>query len=444
MRLKRIRIQNVGMVGNADIVIDKSLTLFYGEIRQGKSTILNAAKFALGGAFPADIITHGESEALIELTFDVGTVTRTFYRSKEGETKARDVVFVRDNKPVPRPATELKRLANPFLLDQDYFIKMTELERNKFLLDLINVDTSDLDAKISKLERENAELRIRIKTRGDIKPPEKVTVPDEAPLRAEREAILQRNKQRQGEWSTAVGNAEAHNKKVAEVAEQRARIEYARERSRNDIEEKKRQIARINQEIAELETGITAATKALADLVVLEQLPMPTPPVVEPTDDVDRKISEISAIRTQAALAERAEAEYRKQQEDVTSLATQEQELKEFRTARLERLKKLASECPVSDLSFNEDGELVFQGTTAGMLSTSQLMELSGRLSSLYPEGIALELIDRAESLGKSVFDLIKRAETNKRTILATVVGDTPAVVPADIGVFVVEDGKVK
>ena len=79
-----------------------------------------------------------------------------------------------------------------------------------------------------------------------------------------------------------------------------------------------------------------------------------------------------------------------------------------------------------------------------GMLSTSQLMRLSKDLSALYPPGFGIDLIDRGESLGQSIYDFIERAKRDDRTILATIVGDAPAKSPPEVGVFVVKGGKVK
>ena len=92
---------------------------------------------------------------------------------------------------------------------------------------------------------------------------------------------------------------------------------------------------------------------------------------------------------------------------------------------------------------FDETGDFTYDGTQAGMLSTSQLMQLSSELSALYPEGLGVELLDGAESLGKSVFEFVNRAKAENKTILATIVGERPAKVPENIGVFVVEEGKV-
>ena len=41
MKLKTLTIKNVGLIADTVIQLDKPLLLFYGEIRQGKTTILN-------------------------------------------------------------------------------------------------------------------------------------------------------------------------------------------------------------------------------------------------------------------------------------------------------------------------------------------------------------------------------------------------------------------
>src|SRR5208283_4244436 len=99
--------------------------------------------------------------------------------------------------------------------------------------------------------------------------------------------------------------------------------------------------------------------------------------------------------------------------------------------------------CGIKGLSFDETGNFIYQGTTAGMISDSQIMRLSSELSALYPEGFGIDLIDRGESLGRSIFEFVDRAKEENKTILATIVGERPAKIPANVGVFVVEDGKL-
>ena len=54
-----------------------------------------------------------------------------------------------------------------------------------------------------------------------------------------------------------------------------------------------------------------------------------------------------------------------------------------------------------------------------------------------------MELIDRAESLGTEIWKSVQRAEEHQLSILATIVGEAPAIVPENVGVFIVEDGAI-
>ncbi len=78
------------------------------------------------------------------------------------------------------------------------------------------------------------------------------------------------------------------------------------------------------------------------------------------------------------------------------------------------------------------------------MLATSQLLRLSQILCGKFPEGLSLSLLDRAESLGENVMQLVEQAKAQNRTILATIVGNKPAEIPADVGVWVVTGGRVE
>ena len=168
MKVKKLVIHNIGMIGDTEITLNKPLIIFYGEIMQGKTTILNAVRWAFGGSFPDDIIRHGEKEASVLLEFEGGSINREWYKSKDGITKAREIAFIRDGKPVKKPVDEIKKFLNPFLLDQDYLRKMGETERKQYFTSLFAVDTSALDKEISSCESSAKELRVKVKMYGDI------------------------------------------------------------------------------------------------------------------------------------------------------------------------------------------------------------------------------------------------------------------------------------
>ena len=54
MKLQSLTIKNIGIIADTTIKLDKPLLLFYGEIRQGKSTILAA----IVGEKPAAVPEH--------------------------------------------------------------------------------------------------------------------------------------------------------------------------------------------------------------------------------------------------------------------------------------------------------------------------------------------------------------------------------------------------
>ena len=72
MKVKSLSIRNIGAIASTDIPFNQPLLLFYGQIRQGKTTILNAVRWAFGGAFPAGVLTEGADSGSIRVEFDNG------------------------------------------------------------------------------------------------------------------------------------------------------------------------------------------------------------------------------------------------------------------------------------------------------------------------------------------------------------------------------------
>jgi hypothetical protein len=451
MRVKvaSLTIKNVGIIEDTTIPFDQPLILFYGQIRAGKTTILNAVKWCLGGSFPSDIIRHGEKEASVSITLDCGSISRSWYVAKDGSTKARSVVFVRDGEPVKRPDAEIRRLLNPFVLDNHHLLNMSEGERRKFFVELFPVDTADLDAKATECSSAAKELRITIKAYGkiDLTPVEVVDVTD---LQAQRKAAQDAHRAKTTEaWTKIRTITDEHAGSLAAVAAHNRRAD----KRKQHIAEAKKNIAGLERDIAEMQKTLAEDRDWLKSHPALEQLPEPEKPdtselqgvvdgVVD-TTELDRQISEAGA---QNVRAEQYQANVKRDEErqtDKTRLLALEKEGREIEAQKAARLADAAKEIGIDGLSFDKDGALVFEETTAGMLSTSQIMRLSSLLSDLYPEGFGLELIDRGESLGKSIFEFVEKASRKETTILASIVGEKPAEVPENIGVFVVEDGKV-
>lgn len=459
MKVTNIKIRNIGIIADADIPIDKPLLVFYGEVMAGKSTVLQAVKWVLGGAFPADIIRHGEKEASVELGFDGGCVTRSWYRTKEtegkpSEIKARPVQFIRNGKPVPNPVAELKRLANPFLLDQDFLRNKTELDRKQFFAEQFAVDTTALDTELFNVQRQAQELRAKLSGYGDLDltPVESV---DTAALRRELAELRAGHQTKVNEWNEVRA---AGKRQYGEVCQGIERANAA-VRQGNSLYDRAQQTAdalvleieKLKKALLDAQARADSNAKWMKEHPKEAEIELPPAPS-EPPPPLPPDTSELE-VKLQTAAAQNVRAEqYKKNLErdkarkaDEAALKAAEDRARAIKKEKIAALSKVSETCGVPGLAFDEDGSFSFEGTAAGMLSTSQIMRLSSLLSALYPPDLSLgiELLDRGESLGRSIFDYVKHAESKKISVLATVVGQKPAQVPAKVGVWVVKDGVV-
>lgn len=441
MKLNRLVIQNIGIIESETVTLDKPLILFYGEIRQGKTTILNAVKWALGAPFPADLIRHGEKEASACLEFDGGSVSRSWYRNKAGKVTARSVELIKNGKLQDRPMDQLRAFLNPFMLDQDHLRNMGGPERNRFFVELFNVDTEEIDTELLKNEKEAKELRIAIKAVGDIVL-EPVELIDVAAVKAEKASIEEAFNKQMRNWQEEINKKDAdHSTELKRIAAANGAIHKAN--------------AAIDSRIEEIES----LKKTLAGLEALPTekgtlIPIPEPPdhsvlrqklgTQPDTSALQAQLNDAAAIDVKFQQYQKDKARAEARDADVNKLANFADRRKVLVDQKTSRLKELSDSTGIEGLEFNSSGELTYQNTESGMLSTSQVMELSSALANLYPDGLGIELLDRGESLGTSIFKVIDRAKKEGKTILASIVGEKPSETIDGIGVFVVEAGKIQ
>lgn len=457
LKITSLKIHNLGLIEDTNVTLDKPLLIFYGDIMQGKTTILNGVRWCFGGSFPDDIIRHGEKEAFVELGFDGGCIRREWYVAKDKSTKARDVVFVRDGKPQKNPASEIKKFLNPFLLDQDHFRGMNEPDRKRYLVELFAVDTKKEDVELFNNEREASTLRATIKGYGaiDLKPVEPV---DATALRAERQKIVGDHALKVSGWQAELKAVEdKHQEEVQAVTTKNLAIghdNFEHDKAAATVASNGKRIEELQAELNKLKDVVAIGQQWLTNHPKHELLPPPPAPdtaelrkaimTTPDTTELDAKISDAAAnqVRHENYLAAKKRADQK--EKDETDLAALEKRGREIKAEKVKKLAAVSKSSGVAGLEFDESGDFTYEGTSAGMLSTSQVMKLSEALSAKYPSGFGLSLLDRGESLGKSIFSLIERAQAEDKTILATVVGESLAKSPPEVGVFIVEKGNVK
>ncbi len=420
MKIEKLVINNIGIIGSETVEFNKPLNLFYGDVRQGKTTILNAIKLCFGGSFPDDIIKHGEKKASVELHFDKTCIMRKFRKDKHGVTKADKIEFIDANgEVVDKPVDAIAKFLNPFLLNQNHLIDMNEPARKRFFVELFGVDTESVDTELGKCEQAAKDLRIKISAYGDISL-EKVEEVNVEALKAKRQLVLNEFKK------THEKDIESNNEVI--------RIKDERERGKKRILEVQQEINKLVQNQKDIQVWLDKNP---------EQDIKDIPSQVD-TDDIDNQINagikqnvkHEQYLKDQGKRSLKAEA-----QDDLTDT---DERIRDLRKDKASLLSSINDKCTIKGLSFDDTGNFEYEGTTAGMLSTSQLMRLSSELGKLYPEGFGLELIDRGESIGKDIFLFVEKAKAENKTILATIVGEKPADIPSDIGVFVVDNGEIK
>jgi len=74
--LRRLTIENYGLIAHARIDFARGATVFTGETGSGKSMLLGALAFALGARSGADVVRRGASNALVSLAFEPGGALR--------------------------------------------------------------------------------------------------------------------------------------------------------------------------------------------------------------------------------------------------------------------------------------------------------------------------------------------------------------------------------
>lgn len=434
-RLQRLEIENVGIIERMDIAIDQPMLAFFGDVMQGKTTVLTSVRLLFGGSFPADIIRHGQKEAHVQLTWDGGSLRRELYVGRDGEAKARPISFVEGGVPVRGNVVErIKGLLNPFLLDQDYLIRMNDRQRAEFLIGVLGVETSDLDTELAVLEAQASTLRAEIKAAGDIDLVPVDPPGDERAIRAQRANLREQH-------AAALVEVQEHNVRVQADSGERVALE---ERLSGMLDKK----AELGKQLAEIVRQLNEVTEAIAEgRERLDHWPAALPMMFAPPEpDLTAYDEQLADVRAQAVRYEAYQQRVKKAGEcdaQRKQLAEIEAQQRGCRTARLDRLVQANDRCPVQSLQFDSDGQVRYEGAAAGMMSHSQMMRLSSAIAACYPPGLGLELLDRGESLGKSIWSVVERAKAEQRTILATIVADRPAVVPDDVGVYVVEQGRL-
>ena len=300
---------------------------------------------------------------------------------------------------------------------------------------MFKVDLSMLNKEEKDLKDKAASLNANIKAYGEIDIEEVKQGESIDGLVAKKENINKEYDEKVKANNKVNGNIQEHNNKIV----------FHKNKINDICEEilsKKKEIELLGQQIKHLEANMDDISKWLIDNPQKSPLPaIPFPDHKEIDEQIRKSITQDGLY---AQYQERIK-KYKDKQKEEESLKILNKKILNNRADKLKKLAEANKTCNIAGLIFNEEGQATFDGFSLDMISKSQEIRLSKELESLYPPGLGIELVDGAESLGfhigTNVQVFVDRAKSENKTILATVVSDSMAKLPDEVGVFIVKDG---
>ena len=153
MNITHVKIANILGLRQLEFKPDKSWTIVEGPNASGKSSVLEAIRFALGidSRHDATLLRKGAKRGEVVLVLDDETkIRRTLSQKRQS------VEIERKGTAVRKPATWLKELVEASAFNPVSFLQAKPQERLKMLLELASadLDSEDVEAAVADLPEE--------------------------------------------------------------------------------------------------------------------------------------------------------------------------------------------------------------------------------------------------------------------------------------------------
>lgn len=402
MKIISLEVQNVKRIKAVRIEPDGNLIIIGGDNGQGKTSVLDSIKYAMGGkaSHPPKLVREGTNGSFTEIDFGEFVVTETV--SKNGTVK---LVITAPNGSIFRsPQAMLDKFVSVLSFDPLEFSRMRPAEQAKVLRDLVGLDLSGLDTERQQAYDARTEVNRdvkRLRSQFELMPEgdptaEGVSV---SALADELEAVRERNRER-----IAINEAI--------LATERDREEVLAK-----IEELKERAALMANEIKALDVEAQKAGDK------------------EPTEEIVSKIKGAEEInRAVDAAFERKKVLHELKKSDVRS---------EELTERIEEIdaKKesaiAAASFPVSGLGVSDDG-VTYNGIPFEQASSAEQLRVSVAIGLALNPDLKVLLVRDGSLLDIANLEMVgKMAEDADAQVWIERVGKT-----GEVSV-VIEDGEV-
>ena len=368
MKINRLEIENVKRIHAVMIEPSKDgLTIIGGKNRQGKSSVLDAIAWALGGnKYKPTQAANADSTIppRLKIIMDNGLVVER--KGKNSDLKVTDPEGQKGGQQL------LDSFVEELAINLPKFMEATGKEKANTLLQIIGVgpQLAELEQKEKSLYQE----RLYVGRTADQKEKfaaEQPYYPDapEEPVSAselirEQQEILARNGQRQ-QW------AREYDKILADL-----------EKNENAIEAYERALKDLKKERETLDGKRKAAEKT------------PTELKMESTEELERSIDNIELInRKVRANLDKAEEDAKQYRDQYTELTNAIEDVRKQKTSLLD-----SADLPLPGLSV-KDGELIYNGQQWDNMSSAEQMIVSTSIVRKLNPKCGFVLLDKLEAM---------------------------------------------
>ncbi len=384
VKITALEVENLKRVKAVALSVqDRALTVIGGRNGQGKTSVLDAIMWALGGDRfkPTNPVRSGQDEAYVKIDLDNGvTVERA---GKNGTLK---VTSSRGN----GGQALLNEFVNQFALNIPRFMAASSAEKAKMLLDVY----PDLGKELARLNAEAKRLFDERHAMGQIADrkakyadelPWDFSLPEEPLSGAEMAAKLQaalsvnsRNQARRQEAVQAEESVKAALYRTQSAQKRVGELRQALEEAESAMEFAQREHARLQNELG-------AARKTAAELQD------------EDTTAIQKELEHIDSINA----AIRSNQSKKAAQDEANYLKAQYQAMTEkLEAVRADRIKLLASvQMPLDGLSLDESGDLIYRGQPWDCMSGAEQLRAAAAICAAVNPKCGFVLLDKLEAM---------------------------------------------
>ena len=436
VKISSLELENVKRLRAVQIQPTKDgLTVIGGRNGQGKTSVLDAIAWALGGnKLKPDNPNRdgGATPAKMHVELSNGIVVER--RGKNG------TLYVTDQTGMKGTQKLLDEFLSHLALDLPKFLGGTDKDRTTALLQTLGIDDqlAALDGQIRSTYQERQLIgqdAKRLRAHAD-KLPQHSDVPAEpvsvAELVRQQQEILARNGENQRkrenlsrlEWECQSTKQNISHIDQSIKAAQAQLDEYVR-----DMQE------RINRMQGEYAQQKDKLVEQLADLEIANKTVDEL--VDESTAEIEASIADIESVNARVADNQRkAEAVEvaTKREADYADMTATLEDLRDRRTALLD-----GAPLPLPGLSVNEDGRLTYNGQTWSDMSSSEQLRVATAIVRATKPDCGFVLVDKLEQLDpQTLAEFGTWAQGEGLQVIGTRVGTD------DSCTVVIEDGKVE